>query len=358
MSRPRPAPVATARGEVLLVEYDRQRRPDRVVTRLDGAVVEWTLTRSERDGCTYVEGPDDCGPSPDAAVSSLVRTGRPRRLLWSAEGAPLRRWSAASLREAAPVPSTYPVTLGGLGALGWRRLKHGPLAPDPFAGAVDLARNSLVYCAVCRDHMDDADENLCVHLFWSDALGATVGPGADDYSGADALPSGLRRLIRRVGCARHLLAVLSARRFGELLVRGPDLRMSVSARIGGVHFDGGLYRAGQAVSLSPVGDADLREGFLWLRSIDAGTVELNRALVAWLRTEVAAQGVLRSSGLRHYWVRDGWEAPDRSRVRTLRVPFGVALAIARKWREKGRQYVRVVRLVPAGSDARRVGRRG
>ena len=322
------APLKTARGDVVLIQYGDERTPHSVVTRGGKSLDYWDFEPSKRDGCVYARN-SGSGPMPaDGLHLSAWTHKRPLRPIWFAEGVTFKRWVRnhydASGRN---IGSDYAPVVGAkdLAALGMRRIL-APVERDPFRSArVVESDESIVYCTVCRDSM--LDESPCRHIFFG--TDGREGPGIEQGSDGWEVPECLKAVVRRGGIARELLRDLSqGHGFAHDTMGGYVLRSKRGRDLDDMG-NAGTWR-----------DVDLfRDGLEWLRSLDEGTPAINAKVAAWCREEIAAQDARRASGERCYAVRAGWMD---ERAHEGRLTFAEAFALATRLRaenEWARPYI-------------------
>lgn len=331
-------PIPHERGEIVLIEYHADHSVAAVGTRDDGIVTLHLFVESERDGTTYIDEEQTFREAEGVRINGWA-TKTPTAPIWHVDGLLMKRF----LRHGKPEgeygnrPCIYTKIRGDvdLARLGMHRVDT-PLSPDPFDGAEDLDGFSLDFCQFCGFMRADYD-NLCRHVF--DGPDGMEGPGEDSYREPYEVPDGFKRLVRRLGCARHLLAHLAAGKFPALHTHGSMLGpASVSAEFAGKRFDDAFDR----ISSNP-GDHedDYQQGFLWMSSMDEHTTGFNGSVCAWLRKEVSAQDDRRAWEV-WYAVRSGWSGTLRAKRRT----YADARDIATRLRAKGERGVHIVRQVP------------
>ncbi len=348
---PASAPVTTERGAVVFIGYDTEGQPTGVVTRRDGKLVEWFLKASEGDGATYLEGDEEEREDNGRVQLGMYSNPVPTRAVWYADDITVLYWHQTPKEgggfDYVERPAEGP---DDLARMGWHRVAE-PLGPDPFEDTEEVSEGSLDYCAVCDDYTHGERDGRCLHTFWVDGVGM-CGPGCDDQVGRASVPDGFKLVVRRTGCARHLLAELSALAFPSVAVSSPMIgRSSAHVEIGGRDFSDAFE------ALHDLADgrrgADVRIGAGWVRALDEKTTEANAVVVAWLREEVAAQDARRASGEAAYAV----DAGEYTRKRhAARVPFAAAALKARELRASGAECVRIVRLIPKPAAAPQGGR--
>lgn len=336
-------PIPHARGEIVLIAYLGDGTVAEVATRDGDGFTLHLFTHSDRDGATYIDETQHYSAAEGIHLSGWAEKARTAPV-WIADGTPVKRW----LREGPPRgeygnrKSIYtPVrTAADLARLGMHRI-DAPLALDPFGDAEGPDGIDLEHCQFCGPMRSDYD-NLCRHVF--DAGDGMEGPGEDSYREPCAVPAGFKRLVRRLGCARHLLKHLTVGEFPELSTFGSMLGpTSVSTTFAGKRFDEAFDR----ISSDPgEHEDDYQQGFLWMSSMDEKTTGFNGSAVTWLREEIAAQDARRASGEAVYGVRSSGRGWGRGTLRAKRRPFAEARAIAERLRAKGERDVRIVRQVP------------
>lgn len=334
-----PHSLKTTRGDVVLIEYHSDSTVARVITRESGALCEYLFAQSTHDNTTYIDEENSCS----ARVVDMNGWARrdPLSPVWYVDGLPMRRWlREGKIRdEYGNRDSIYGAvrTAEDLAALGMRRIAE-PLTADPFEGAEDLDSDSLDWCQFCGP-MRSSYDNICRHLF--DAGDGMEGPGEDSYREPYPVPDGFKRLVRRLGCARHLLAHMAVGELPKLRTWGSMLGpSSVETTLAGRSFDDAFQR----ISNDPgAHEDDYQQGFLWMSAMDAQTTGFNGSVVTWLREEIAAQDARRATDDATYAVRvyGRWHARRCGRGMT----FAAALAKATALRAKGERSVVIARRV-------------
>lgn len=249
-------------GPLLFVQYDEARRPLSALTAdKHGGFSEHDFVWCRRDRmlCVHQSG------------SSGAREVEAHRPYWAAQSITVRENGSDATRLAAP-------------------------RGDPFQNACDVR---AVRCVACDTAMPEY--NPCEHLF-EDQHGAVTGPGMDDLR---AVPDDVLCVVRRLGCARLLLAELQ-----RMMNRSPPKRWSGKvARL--VRHD--RHRIGTVSTpwrvwcmLRALQNAD---GALWLAGLDVCTVNANQILRDALVRELDAQRARRGGDAKEYRV---WAAPHPS----------------------------------------------
>ena len=324
------------KGELVFVEYDYDGEPMRMVTREKGGFSEWMRVPSEHDGCVYLRH-DGHSARPEVEMHPWADTTDRTAVWWKAPIALSRfvRWAKdADGREVAV--RAVVESDADLAALGRFRLA-APKAGDPFAGVEELGQyESLTYCVFCGDLRDDP-ENYCDHLF--DTEDGVGGPGADEWGGK--VPPAMQRLVRRLGCHRHLLRHLTDGKFPRPHRHGSMLGPSyVRMTFAGMALDAAFDRI---VSRPGPNEHELTEGLRWLESMDEKTGTFTAVVMRWLREEIATQNARRASGECCYAVKaTQWWNSDTTHGHGL--SFAEAAALAKQLRSDGTHGdVRVVR---------------